>query len=218
MPIKINLLAEEQATEELRRKDPVKRAIIAAVALVVLMLVWVGLNWISLMGVNKKFAEVNAMADELKKPKELAEANQKLIRENQYKMEMLKKMSAVRPLWAPVLDTLQRSIVDDVQILRIKADQIYQVTPAFVPPRGSTLKPKPAVSKQIITMTIEAQDNSERLDSYNRLRETLATALKDHLGTNGTVSLKTLNQARENEQGKKYLTFSLECGFTEVVR
>ncbi len=218
MPIKINLLAEEQATEELRRKDPVKRAIIVAVALMVLMLIWVGVNWISLRGVNQKFADVNAAVDGLKKAKEDAEGNQKKIRDNQYKIDMLKKMSVARPLWAPVFDTLQRSTLDEVQVLRIKADQIYQVTPAFVPPRGSTLKPKPAVSKQIITMTIEAQDNSEKLDSYNRLRETLAVALKDHLGTNGTVSLKTLNQARENEQGKKYLTFSLECGFTEVVR
>src|SRR5262249_6186537 len=38
MPIRINLLAEMQALEELRRKDPVKRAVIVGVALVVLLL------------------------------------------------------------------------------------------------------------------------------------------------------------------------------------
>ncbi len=218
MPIKINLLAEEQANEELRRKDPVKRAGMAAGAVVALVLLWAGINWFGLMGLSKQLEGLNAELEDLKKPATEAKASQKKIRDTEYKMEMLKKMSAARPLWAPVLDTLQRSVMEDVQVLRIKADQIYQVTPAFVPPRGSTLKPKPASSKQLITMTIEAQDNSERLDSYNRLREQLASALKTHMGTNGTVSLKTLNQARENEDGKKYLTFSLECSFTEVVR
>lgn len=218
MPIKINLLAEEQANEELRRRDPVKRAGMAAGAVVALVLLWAGVNWFGLMGLSKQLEGLNAELAELEKPAKDAKASQKKIRDTEYKMEMLKKMSAARPLWAPVLDTLQRSVMEDVQVLRIKADQIYQVTPAFVPPRGSTLKPKPATSKQLITMTIEAQDNSERLDSYNRLREQLASALKTHMGTNGTVSLKTLNQARENEDGKKYLTFSLECSFTEVVR
>jgi hypothetical protein len=218
MPIKINLLAEEQANEELRRKDPVKRAGMAAGALVALVLLWAGLNWFGLIKLTGQLEGLNAELTSLEGTAKAAKANQKKIRDTEYKMDMLKKMSAARPLWAPVLDTLQRSVMEDVQVLRIKSDQIYQVTPAFVPPRGSTLKPKPAVSKQLITMTIEAQDNSDRLDSYNRLREQLATALRSHMGTNGTVSLKTLNQARENEQGKKYLTFSLECSFTEVVR
>lgn len=218
MPIKINLLAEEQANEELRRKDPVKRAAFAAIGLVVLVLIWAGVNWFGLSQQGKKIAELNASLSDLEKPVKAAEANKKKLRDTETKIDMLKKMSAARPLWAPVLDSLQRATLDDVQLLRLHVDQIYQVTPAFVPPRGSSAKPKPAVAKQLITLTIEAQDNSERLDNYNKMRETLATALKDYMGTNGTVSLKTLNQPRENEQGKRYLTFSLECGFTEVVR
>jgi hypothetical protein len=218
MPIKINFLAEEQANEELRRKDPVKRAAYGAGALVVLVLLWAGVNWFKLSSINRDFDALNAELAGLESSVKSAEANQKKIRDNEYKIDMLKKMSAVRPLWAPVLDTLQRTTMDDVQVLRLKIDQVYQVTPAFVPPRGSTLKGKPASTKQIMVMTIDAQDNSERLDSYNRLREQLAAALKNHLGTNGSVSLKTLNTPRETDQGKKYLTFTLECGFTEVVR
>src|SRR5512140_2785373 len=40
MPIRINLLAEAKELEDLRRRDPVKRVILAGVALVVVMLVW----------------------------------------------------------------------------------------------------------------------------------------------------------------------------------
>ena len=40
MPIRLNLLAEAQAAEEARRRDPVKRAILAAAFLVAIMLAW----------------------------------------------------------------------------------------------------------------------------------------------------------------------------------
>ena len=40
MPIRINLLAEAQALEDARRRDPVKRVILAGVFAIVLILVW----------------------------------------------------------------------------------------------------------------------------------------------------------------------------------
>jgi len=40
MPIRLNLLAEAQAIEEMRRHNPVKRAIWVGALLVCLMLVW----------------------------------------------------------------------------------------------------------------------------------------------------------------------------------
>lgn len=218
MPIKINLLAEEQAAEDLRRRDPLKRAIYAAVGVVILFFVWAGVNWAGLSKQDSEIARLNADKSGMEKDAKQTEANKKKLAEAQKNIEMLGKYAANRPLWSPVLDVMQRALVDDVQILRIRTEQLYQITPAVIPPKGSDLKRKPATSKQTIVMTIEAQDSSPKLDSYNRLREALATGLKDQMGTNATVSLKTLNPARENEEGKKYQTFSLECVFTEVVR
>ena len=40
MPIRLNLLAEAQAAEELRRRDPVKRAIWIGALILAAMLVW----------------------------------------------------------------------------------------------------------------------------------------------------------------------------------
>jgi len=40
MPIRLNLLAEAQAAEEARRRDPVKRAIWIGALLVSVVLVW----------------------------------------------------------------------------------------------------------------------------------------------------------------------------------
>ena len=45
MPIRINLLAEAQALEDMRRRDPVKRAIWVSVFVVCLMLAWWSSLW-----------------------------------------------------------------------------------------------------------------------------------------------------------------------------
>jgi cell division protein FtsB len=220
MPIKINLLAEEQANEELRRKDPVKRAALAAGAVVLLVVVWGLFNWMQLSKLGTNLAGLDEQLKGLEKTAKEAEANLKKIKDNDYRLEMLKKMSSLRPLWAPVLDAIQRVPNDDIQLLRVKIDQAYQVTPAFYPPRGSgpDVKFKPATTKQIIGMTIEAQDNSNDLQAYTRYRGQLESALREFIGANGSVSLKVLNQQREDGDGKKYQTFTLECIFTEVTR
>ena len=42
MPIRLNLLAEAQAAEESRRRDPVKRGVWIGILIVVVMLAWGG--------------------------------------------------------------------------------------------------------------------------------------------------------------------------------
>jgi len=52
MPIRINFLAEQQAQEEERRRDPVKRAAWVAAAWVGLLLVWGGYLQAKLWAIN----------------------------------------------------------------------------------------------------------------------------------------------------------------------
>src|SRR5262252_6231225 len=56
MPIRLNLLAEAQAAEELRRKDPVKRAIMFGVGCVAIM-VGVSLVFVSQIASANRTAE-----------------------------------------------------------------------------------------------------------------------------------------------------------------
>ena len=58
MPIHINLLAEAQAAEELRRRDPVKRALFIGVSLVVVSLVWSGIVEINAFLAQERLAGV----------------------------------------------------------------------------------------------------------------------------------------------------------------
>src|SRR5207247_9402917 len=63
MPIRLNLLAEQQAAEDLRRRDPVKRAIWVAGLIVGVMVIWSGRLQIKVMGA---MSEVNRYESEWK--------------------------------------------------------------------------------------------------------------------------------------------------------
>jgi len=46
MPIRINLLAEARALEELRRKDPVKRVAVVGILLFLLLIAFIGITFL----------------------------------------------------------------------------------------------------------------------------------------------------------------------------
>ena len=70
MPIRLNLLAEAQAVEEQRRKDPVKRAIWAAVLLIAAVLAWASSLQLKAIVSNSALsaivADMNACTNEYK--------------------------------------------------------------------------------------------------------------------------------------------------------
>src|SRR5580692_6815825 len=60
MPIRINLLAEALAEEDLRRRDPVKRAIYGGAFVVALSLVWFSSIWLTFMLEKEKLNQIQA--------------------------------------------------------------------------------------------------------------------------------------------------------------
>jgi hypothetical protein len=63
MPIRINLLAEAQAVEDLRRRDPVKRFIYVAACFVVMVLVWISSLQVKIMADNMRLGNLQARLD-----------------------------------------------------------------------------------------------------------------------------------------------------------
>lgn len=220
MPIKINLLAEEQAAEELRRKDPVKRSIYAGAGLAGLVVVWAVANWFGLMGYDKRLQALKADFAAIEAAAKEAEANRKRVSELESKLEMLKKLSASRPIWAPTLDVFQRSTVDQIEMTRLRVDQSYVVTPAFVPPRGSELKPKPATALQKVSLTIDAKDLNYRDQNYTKYKDMISNlpVFKESAYGPVNVALRQVSPPRDNPDGGQFITFSIECQYPDVVR
>ncbi len=125
MPIRINLLAEGQAAEELRRKDPVKRGIWIAGFFVSLVLLWllklqcdIWFDQKDLTRINSRWTEIKAnYAAVTNNVMKTAEINRKLV--------ALDQLTTNRFLWAPVLNALQKCVVNNVQVLRFRGDQVY---------------------------------------------------------------------------------------------
>jgi hypothetical protein len=225
MPIRINLLAEAQALEELRRRDPVKRSIAVGVCLVIMVLVWSSSLQVKILADNGKLSNLeaglssrtNQYAQILINKKKLVELNQKLASLNQ--------LAASRYLQANALDALMHVQVDGIQITHLRTEQAYENTVEVkaVTTDGRQTPAKAATATERIKLVIDAKDASPNPggDQITKFKEVLAETpyfLEQHISTNN-IFLKNFSTPQiDNESGKAYVLFSLECIYPERVR
>jgi len=92
MPIHINLLAEAQAAEELRRRDPVKRAVFIGISLVVIALMWSGMVEVNAMMAREHLYGVQMEIDSKTNAYQHVVADQNKIATIQKKLAALQKL------------------------------------------------------------------------------------------------------------------------------
>src|SRR5688572_8401835 len=123
MPIRLNLLAEQQEAEEARRRDPVKRTLWIAGSLVGLFLLWgIYLFVIGLMASSRLRKQELTLAG---LQTDFTQATNTLNRLNTFEDRIfaLNKYASNRFLWGNSLNALQYAAVEDVQVLTIGAQQ-----------------------------------------------------------------------------------------------
>ncbi len=128
MPIRINLLAEQQEADG--RRDPVKRATWVGGFLVGVLAVWSGYLQVKLMAAT---SEVNRYESEWKKLEsdyKKVSANMEAAAEAERKWAALQALATNRFLWANPLNALQFVMVtvDEVQITALRTSQTYTIT------------------------------------------------------------------------------------------
>lgn len=125
MPIRINLLAEEQAAEEMRRRDPVKRAIYVGAGLAGVMLFWIAITQMNLIAARR---ELNSYESQFKRVDEASRQvrnNQVASADFQNKLKSLHRYSTNRFLWGSLLDALQHTTVDNIRLIDLRTEQAY---------------------------------------------------------------------------------------------
>ena len=219
MPIRINLLAEAQAEEELRRRDPVKRAIWAGGFLAAFLLAWSG---VLLLKVHSKNAQLVAIEDQLGvQSKQYAQVMQKehnLVEINR-KLTDLQRIYTNRFLWGSVLNALQQSVVKDVRLIGFRGEQIYLVTEEVKAKTNDVGKittfPKAGGVTQKIRLQFDAKDYSPTPgDQVAKYKEALAgTAyFQSMLGKTNEFTLRSLSPpSLDGESGKTVVHFTLDC-------
>lgn len=225
MPIRINLISEAQAEEDLRRRDPVKRGIMLGVCLVFAVLVYVGSLQLKIMGETGHLQALesslsihtNEYVHILTEKKELEDVKTKLL--------ALNKLAVQRFLHANLLNCLAHSTVDGIQVMHLSTDQYFDPQPETKPEevRGKTIPGKPACSIERSRLTIKAKDYSSNPgnEQINKFRESLAgsTYFQAQGISINNILLKDLSTPQlDPESGKPYVLFSLECPFPDRVR
>lgn len=212
--MRINLLAEEQETAEMRRRDPVKRGAWAAAALVLLVLLWDGYLRLKLMMARSEFKRTTVELQLVEKNSNEVSVNAQKTGEIERTLSGLTHLATNRFLWAPPLNALQNTIVDKIQVVRLKTSQ------GVVTQSG----PKPAPGTRIgdrverISMTLQGRDFGEP-PAMNTFIETIAAEpfFKDTLRKTDPIRLKDRlpTQVTQTDPPRSYIPFTIECEYAD---
>src|SRR5690348_883153 len=162
MSIRINLLAEAQALEELRRRDPVKRAIWAGVALVAIMLSWSISLQLKAMIARSELSRVAAQLATRTNDFQQVLLNQRKLAEANHKLILLQEMATNRTLHGTLLNALQQTTLEDVQLTRLKTDETYVYNEEIKAKTNANLHitpGRPASVTEKVVVTLEAKDS-----------------------------------------------------------
>src|SRR3954462_7350698 len=219
MPIRINLLAEAQALEELRRKDPVKRAVLAGRLRVGGALVFSSSVQFKVMASKSELSSLETTWKGIEKNYANSVDTHRRTLEAEERLTALQQMVTNRFLWGTALNAFQKTLngIDQVQVMHLKTEQNYVVTEDA---RSKDGKPGGRATEKI-AMIIEALDSSTQLNTHSCYKASLANEpfFQNYLQKTNGVLLVSL-AAPQAESGRKnpVVKFSLQCSFTEKVR
>jgi hypothetical protein len=171
--IKIDLLAEAREAEERRRNHPVKRAAWIAGFCVSVVLLWlldlqlaINLSQMKARNLEKQYGAARSSG---------AAATDFMINsaEINKKLAALDRLQTNRFLWAPVLNALQKTMIDDIQVTRLTGKQTYATEAPRTIESASRKVAVPGDVVEHISLSIEANDRSSDELSYLKYKEIL---------------------------------------------
>jgi hypothetical protein len=224
MPIRLNLLAEAQAAEDARRRDPVKRAIWAGVIITAAMLAWSSSLLFKTMLANGDLSRVEGQLTAHTNEYQMVLAHEQKGAEIRRRVSALKQLAASRLLNGTLLDALQHTTVPDVQLVRVRVDQNYSLTDEVKPRTegGKTVPGKPASVTEKVVLTLDGDDSSPNPgDQVTKLKEVLAcnAYFKNTLAATNPITLKSLSSPQlAPVTGLPCVQFSLQCRYADQSR
>ena len=223
MPIRINLLAEAKIAEDLRRRDPVKRAVFFGALLVVGSLVWSSSLQVGVMFSKNELSRVqsdisirtNAYQTVLFSKNKVARINEKLT--------SLQRLSNARFLQGNYLNALQLATMDGVQLVRIRLNQAYVTTPGVANQTNDNrvVLGHPATITEKIVLALDAKDFSANPgDEVDRFKENIGNQayFKTTLSSTNGVKLINLSSPQTGPDGRPFVLFNLECNYPDKSR
>jgi hypothetical protein len=226
MPIRINLLADDFNREEVKRKDPVKRAIWIGGFAVFLVLLWALTLFLELFATKMEMSNQrdkwNAMEQKVKR----VEDNQRRVVELNKRLSALSQFATNRFLWANVLNALQQTYVENIHLVRLKSEQQYALIEPPKPPPGplptAPTASKPVTAAERIIISLDGCDrNPPSAEQIPRFKETILAqpSLAGSLQKTNSVLLTSVSAPQPDLSGKTFFVlFGLQLNFQEKER
>ena len=214
-----------QALEELRRKDPVKRAILVGFALLAVMLVWITSLMVEKLSAKGEISVLEGRIDSgSKEYKQVLDNEQNLVNGRQ-KLMALHQLSTNRFLMGNLLEALQKSSVENLQLTRMKIDQIYVVsegTKTVTNDSGAVIQGKPPSSTEKITLTLNARDSGpvpgESISTYQTALSHNPFLHSMMPSRTNDFRLTTSLTPQSDADGKTFVSFTLEARLPDKTR
>jgi hypothetical protein len=221
MPIRINFLAEQQAAEDLKRRDPVKRVVWITGVLVGALVMWSALLQVRLMAASSAVKDAESRFAQIRAQYQLVRTNHLIASDAESKLTALNQLAAERFLWAVPLHTLQYTVVDDIELTQIRGAQTYTLsegTPAVTNSTG-VVPGKPASARERIILRIEGRDYSTNPVANIRLYQEALTNQAYFRTAFSKAELAGLSPVQmEPEASRPFVTFTIECQYPDRVR
>jgi len=215
MPIHINLLAESQAAEETRRRDPFKRTLFVGATLVALFLVWGG--WVTGQSLvaKEKLTGLQVQIDARTNNLQHAKSDLTRVATAKNKLTKLEKLQGARFLQGNLLNALQLATIDGVQLNRIALDQSYQNL-------GEANKIT-GVREHIVLHLFARDYSANPGDLINKFRDTIShqsyfEAMLDKTNNVQLAGPPSAPTTDNSANGKSYVAFVFECRFRDQTR
>jgi Tfp pilus assembly protein PilN len=222
MPIRINLLAEAQAAEEMRRKDPVKRSIWVGSFLVFLVLLWGFSLQVKIMVTRSEMSALNVKWKSIEAKVQEINDHRNSTRQLEQKLSALDQFTTNRMLWANALNALQHIPAEGVQVVRVHSEQTFHVNEGTRAKTNKTsvIPARPATVTERINLEVEGRDYSPLPgDQVPKYKDFLAghPYFEANLQRTNKVQL-TSQSAPQSEAGRTYVAFGLQLSFEQKER
>lgn len=182
MPIRINLLAEDQAAEELRRKDPVRRAICIGAACAGLMAAVSLVVQSQTLAANHRVAGLSDHIQAVTNDFAAVMRDTERLKQARLNMRGLELLAAERFLNGSLLNALQQTTLEGVQLVRLRTEFDYTLVGEARSRTDAAKVLKAATAAERIGILIEARDSSPNPgDQMARFRSALSS--QPHLST-----------------------------------
>jgi hypothetical protein len=129
------------------------------------------------------------------------------------KLAALQQLATNRFLNGTMLNAMQQMTIDNVQLIRLHADQRFELD-------AGTPK-KPASVTERMSLVLDARDDSANPgDQISRLKQAIGANayFQTVLGRTNAVRLNSFQAPQMGSDGKPFVPFTLECRFADKTR